>query len=297
MYRVWKILKRAIQEFIDDEAMTLGGALAFFTALSLAPLLIIVLAVAGFLWQEGEVRAEIVKQANNLIGPGGAQVVDTVMREAGRQDLQGAAALIGVATLLFGATSVFAQLQYSLNRIWNVEARPGGSMPNFLRKRLLSLGLILAIAFLLVVSLVASATLSYIAASARITLPGGDRLWGVVDFVASLLLYTGVFTLVHRGLPDVKVPWKDCLVGGAVTAVLFAIGKELLGLYLGRGTVASAYGAAGSFFVVLLWVYYSSLILFVGAEITQAIAEELGHPVVLAPHARHVPRPPREQPA
>lgn len=296
MNRAWKILKRAIHEFIDDEAMTLGGALAFFTALSLAPLLVIVLAVAGFLWQESDVRREIVRQVSNLVGPSGAEAVDAIMREAGRQDMQGAAAIIGVGTLLFGATSVFAQLQYSLNRIWNVEAKPGESVSDFVRKRLLSLGMILAIAFLLVVSLVLSTTLSYVAASTKIELPGGDRVWRLLNFAVSLALYTGVFTALHGGLPDVRVPWRDCLVGGAVTAVLFAIGKELLALYLGRSTVTSAYGAAGSFFVVLVWVYYSSLILFVGAEITQAIAEEMGHPIVPDRHARLMQRPAPAQP-
>lgn len=295
MTKAWTILKRAIREFIADDAMSLGGALAFYTALSLAPLLVLVLAVAGFLWQADEVRAELVRQVHNLIGPSGADMVETVMRAAGHSNAQGPAAIISAATLLFGATGVFAQLQYSLNRVWNVETKPGRDVADFIRKRLLSLGMILAIAFLLVVSLVVSTTLRFVRSATHIDLPGADAVWAALDFLAPLVVYTGIFTLIHHTLPDVKMPWKDSLIGGAVTAVLFAIGKEVLSWYLSTKSIASAYGAAGSFFVVLVWVYYSSLILFVGAELTQALAQELGHPVEPDPNARFTPRP-GEQP-
>lgn len=288
MSKAWTIVKHAIRDFIADDAMSLGGALAFYTALSMAPLLVLILAVAGFLWQEDEVRAELVRQVHNLVGPSGAEIVETIMREATRGNAQGIAAIVGIATLLFGATGVFAQLQYSLNRVWNVEAKPGQDVADFIRKRLLSLGMILAIAFLLVVSLVVSTVLRFMGSATHIQLPGGDGTWAVLNLLASLLVYTGIFTLIHHSLPDVKMPWKDSLIGGVVTALLFAVGKEVLGWYLGSRSIASAYGAAGSFFVVLLWVYYSSLILFVGAELTQAFAEEMGHPVSPDPHARFV---------
>lgn len=279
MKKAWAILKHTIRDFVDDEAMNLGGALAFYTALSLAPLLVLILAVAGFLWQEGQVREELVRRVYLLVGPGGAEVVQTIMREAGRNNAQGPAAIIGGITLLFGATSAFAQLQYSLNRVWNVEPRPGRSARAFLRKRLLSLLMILAIAVLLVASLVYSASLRFLVSSTDIHLPGGGTTWTVLSLLASLAVYTGIFTVMHHTLPDVRMSWKDSLLGGAVTAVLFAIGKEVLGWYLGSRGVASAYGAAGSLFVLLVWVYYSSLIFFVGAELTQAFAEEMGHHV------------------
>lgn len=279
MKKAWAILKHTIRDFVDDEAMNLGGALAFYTALSLAPLLVLILAVAGFLWQEGQVREELVRRVDLLVGPGGAEVVQTIMREAGRNNAQGPAAIIGGITLLFGATSAFAQLQYSLNRVWNVEPRPGRSARAFLRKRLLSLLMILAIAVLLVASLVYSASLRFLVSSTDIHLPGGGTTWTVLSLLASLAVYTGIFTVMHHTLPDVRMSWKDSLLGGAVTAVLFAIGKEVLGWYLGSRGVASAYGAAGSLFVLLVWVYYSSLIFFVGAELTQAFAEEMGHHV------------------
>ncbi|MFO0588489.1 MAG: YihY/virulence factor BrkB family protein [Polyangiaceae bacterium] len=284
--KTWAIAKQAVKDFISDDAMSLGGALAFYTALSLAPLLVLVLAIAGFLWQEGDVRGELLRQVGNLVGPGGAEAVKTILEDVGREKAHGVAAVIGVVTLLFGATSVFAQLQYSLNRVWNVEAKPGEDVADFLRKRLLSLGMILAIAFLLIVSLVVSAGLSFLAGPARTHLPGGDFSWRALNFGASLVVYTGIFTLIHHSLPDVKISWRDGLVGGVMTAVLFAIGKELLGYYLGQRSTTSAYGAAGSFFVVLLWVYYSSLILFIGAELTQAFVTQMGHPLAPDEHAR-----------
>lgn len=291
MRKVWTILGSAIRRFIADDAMTLGGALAFYTALSLAPLLVLLLAVAGFLWQEADVRAEIVRQTYRLIGASGADMVATIMEEASRGNAHGIAAVIGVGTLIFGATSVFAQLQYSLNRVWNVEAKPGEDVLDFLRKRLLSLGMILAIAFLLIVSLILGAALSFATGVAHIELPGGQATWAIVNLLVSLLVYAGIFTLIHHTLPDVKIPWKDSLIGGAATAVLFALGKELVAWYLGHSGISSAYGAAGSFFVVLVWVYYSSLILFIGAEITQAFATQMGHSIVPDPHARWIPQP------
>lgn len=279
MKKAWAILKHTIRDFVDDEAMNLGGALAFYTALSLAPLLVLILSVAGFLWQEGQVRAELVRRVHQLVGPSGAEVIETIMREAGRNNAQGPAAIIGGITLLFGATTAFAQLQYSLNRVWNVEPRPGRSAWAFLRKRLLSLLMILAIAVLLVASLVYSASLRFLVSSTDFDLPGGGTTWTVLGLLASLAVYTAIFTVMHHTLPDVRMGWKDSLLGGAVTAVLFAIGKEVLGWYLGSRGVASAYGAAGSLFVLLVWVYYSSLIFFVGAELTQAFADEMGHHV------------------
>lgn len=287
MRKAWAIVTHAVRDFIADDAMSLGGALAFFTALSLAPLLVLVLSVAGFLGQEVQIRVEIVRRAYQIVGPSGAEVVQTIMREAGRNDAQGPAAVLGLLTLLFSATTAFAQLQLSLNRVWNVEPRPGRSARDFLRKRLLSLAMILAISVLLIGSLVASATLRFVLGSTDVELPGGARTWGALSLAVSLAVYTGIFTVLHHALPDVRMRWKDSLVGGAVTAALFAAGKEVLGWYLVSAGVTSAYGAAGSLFFVLVWVYYSSLILFVGAELTQAFAEEMGHPVEPERHARY----------
>jgi membrane protein len=293
----WRIAKRSITEFVNDDAMNLGGALAFYTALSMAPLLILVLAIAGFVWQTSDVQAEVIRQVQSLIGKSGAETAESIMHAGGKEQAHGIAAIVGIVTLVFGATGVFAQLQASLNRIWNVEHKPGRGVWDFIRKRLLSLGMILAIAFLLLVSLLVSAALGFISGSRRIELPGGDTTWAIIDLVISLLVYSGIFTAIHRFLPDVKITWKQALVGGVFTAILFAIGKELLGWYLGQGSVSSPYGAAGSLLVVLVWVYYSSLILFLGAEVTQAFVLETGDTVQPEDHARRItPKQPAGKP-
>jgi membrane protein len=285
MRSIVAILKRVYSDFFEDDAMTLGGALAFYTALSIALLLLI--ALLGFIWSKhDQVQAQIVGQVKNLIGENGASFIQTIMSQAGKEQVHGIAAVIGIATLVLGATGVFAQLQYSLNRIWNVKAKPTEGLWGWLRKRLLSLGMIFAIAFLLLVSLVVSAALGFAGGNHGIDLPGGDATWLVINFLVSLLIYVGVFTAIFKYLPDVVISWRDGFIGGLVTAVLFSVGKELLGWYLARGSVSSAYGAAGSFLVVLLWVYYSSLILFVGAEFTQAYAIVKGHPLQPDEHAQ-----------
>ena len=185
--KAWAIGKQAVSHFISDDAMSLGGALAFYTALSLAPLLVIVVAVAGFLWQAGDVRQEILRQVQNLIGPDGADAVKTILDSVGHEQAHGVAAGVGIGTLIFGATSVFAQLQYSLNRVWNVEAKPGEDVVDFLRKRLLSLGMILAVAFLLIVSLGMSTALSFLSGPALAPVPGCDGKWRVLNFFRSLV--------------------------------------------------------------------------------------------------------------
>ncbi len=276
-----RVVKRAFEDTSADDVMSMSAALAFYTALSLAPLVVLVLTIGGLIWTGTDVRQELVRQATGLVGKSGGEVVETILRASAKQDQKGLSALVAFGGLVFGATTVFAQLQSSLNTVWNVEAKPSklGGLWDFLRKRLLSLGMVLAIAFLLLVSLVASTVLAYASSSVRIDLPGADALWSVMAFVVSLVVYSGIFTAMHRFLPDVRITWRDAAIGGVITAALFAIGKELLGLYLGQASVASSYGAAGSLFVVLLWVSYSSLILFVGAEITQAFVAETGRPV------------------
>jgi len=281
MRKVAAIVKRVAADFKADDVTSMSAALAFYTALSLAPLVVIVLSIAGLIWSEADVQHELVRQATRLVGKSGAETVQTIMESASRQDQKGLSAILAALGLLFGATTVFAQLQSSLNKVWNVEVEPSGlgGLWDFLRKRLLSLGMILAIAFLLLVSLMFSAVLGFAAGSSRLEMPGGDSTWAVVNFILSFAVYTAIFTAMHRFLPDVKITWKDGLIGGTITAALFVLGKELLGWYLGQASVASAYGAAGSLFLVLLWVNYSSLILFIGAELTQAMVAELHHPV------------------
>jgi membrane protein len=282
MRRVLKMVKQAASDFVEDDALTLAGALAFYAALSLAPLVVLLLTASAFL---GEGTSErVIAEAESMIGPEAGQGLRLVIDSAQQQkDMASLAGLISLGLLLVSATGVFAQLQYSLNRIWHVRVRSGSGVWAWLRKRLLSLGMILAIAFLLLVSLVLDTAL-------RLVLPDSGRIWQAVSLGVSLLVFTMLFALMFKYLPDVEIRWKSVWVGAVATAVLFALGKFLISLYLGRSTVASSYGAAGSLVVLLLWVYYSALILFFGAELTRAYARHFGERIQPAEHAEWLPR-------
>ena len=273
----WGFTKRLVSQFVEDDAMTLAAAISFYTALSLAPLILVILAVAGAIWGRDAAAGAMVGQIGGLIGQQAAQLTEEVIAKAAESDQRGWAAAIGIFMLLFGATTLFAQLQYSLNRIWEVKAKPGRGMILFIRKRLLSLGMILALGFLLMVSLVGSAAIEALTGTVRGDLPGADALWHGVNLLFSAVVYTVLFAAIYKYLPDAKVPWRTVWIGAAVTAVLFIVGQQLIGLYLGRGGVGSTYGAAGSLLVVLVWVYYSAMVFFFGAEFTQVYAARTGH--------------------
>jgi membrane protein len=275
------ILRRATLEFYEDDALTLAAALAFYTALALAPLVLIVIKIAGLI--DPDAQSHIIDQIAGITGSHAADAVEGVVEAAQRDQASGTlAALFGLATLAFSATSVFAQLQASLNRIWDVQTRPGQTLTVALRKRLLSFGMVLTIAFLLLVSLVVSAALS--ALFTRDTL-----LWNMLNTVASFALFTALFAMMFRVLPDVEIQWRDAWRGAAVTSALFSVGKFGIGLYIGQSAVSSTYGAAGSLVVLLLWVYYSGLVFFLGAEITEAYARAAGSPLVPDATAEPVP--------
>jgi membrane protein len=277
---VLRLLKVSLSDFLSDNAMTMGAALAFYTALSLSPLLILLLSVASFLGSN--MQDQLVRQITSLIGPEAGSIISTIIENAGQQKVAATvSAVIGLATLVFSATGVFAALQSSLNRIWNIEAKPGHGIWNYIRKRLLSLGMILAIGFLLIVSLAVSTTLNII-------LAGSGMVWQAVNFTVSLAVFILLFALMYKFLPDAEISWKDVWVGAAMTAVLFAIGKFAIGAYLGYSSVGSTYGAAGSLMVLLVWVYYSSLIVFFGAEMTQIYARKYGSRIQPESHAEWI---------
>jgi membrane protein len=282
MRGIWTVIKTSVNDFIEDDAMTLAGALAFYTALSLAPLVVMILWLVSLLW--GDANEKVMSQAQAAIGPQGAEMLRTASQQGSQSGSGLLAKVIGIVTLIFGATGVFGQLQYSLNQIWDVEAKPGAGLWNWVRKRFLSLGMVVAIAFILLVSLVVSAGLS-----AVFTHLGGDAaekvLWRVLELAVSIVIYFLLFAVTFKVLPDVKIGWRDVLLGALFTAVLFAIGKYLIGLYIGRSGTESAYGAAGSLIVMLLWVYYSALIVFFGAELTQAYVRHRGRPIEPSEHA------------
>ena len=282
------LLKESFKEWKDDGALDLGASLAYYTIFSLAPMLLIALSIASLFWDRGQLQGQLVGQMEGLVGRQGAEAVQTMLANASREGSGVVGTIIGFVTILFGATGLFAALQKTLNRIWEVEAKPDQGIWSFVRTRILSFGMVLGIGFLLLVSLVFSTAVAALDQWAQGMVPGAEVLFRVLTFVVSIALITGLFAMIFKFLPDVKIQWRDVWVGAAATALLFTIGKFLIGLYLGRSTVASSYGAAGSVIILLLWVYYSAQILFFGAEFTQVYASRYGSMIQPDEHARPV---------
>jgi membrane protein len=267
--RIVRFAKETFADFAQDEAVTRAAALAFYAGLSFAPLLLLAISVVGLFG--GDASDEVVAQVRGLLGPEAGRAVELVVENAEERRGTGwLGAVFGVVTLLVSAAGAFGELQRSLNRIWEVKARPGLGIRGWIRKRLLSFGMVLSVVFLLVVSLAFSAVLSFLFAGRT------GMLWEVLNVVTSFVAFTLLFGLLFKYVPDVKVPWHVLRVGALTTAVLFLLGKTAIGLYLGRSAVGSAYGAAGSLVVLLVWVYYCSIVLFLGAEATQTQARLRG---------------------
>ena len=278
--KVIQLLKEAIQEWQKDKASILAASLAYYTIFSLTPLLVISISIAGAIFGKKAARGEIVVQIQSLVGEEGAKLIQTALDNASSPDISNVASLISVAILLIGASGVFAQLQESLNIVWNVKAKPKASIWNFIRKRILSFSMVLAIGFLLLASLVFSAVITTLSKFEIGIFSNFSFIWGLLDTGISFGLITLLFALIYRYLPDVKISWKDVWVGGIITALLFTLGKWGLGFYLGRASFASTYGAAGSLVVILAWVYYSAQILLFGAELTQVYARRYGSQIL-----------------
>jgi membrane protein len=264
------MLKELAREYWANRPMELAAALSYYTLLSLAPLVLMTVAVAGLIFDRATVEGRIVSEMGLLIGSEGSEVVQTVLRHASDPAKGTLSVVIGTAVLLLGATTVFAQLQSSLNRIWKVEESSRGSAGMlwlFVKERLLSLAMVLAVGFLLLVSLVISAAVVAIGEAL-----GGVSNAGIVlealNLLVSLIVVTALFATIFKVLPDAPVAWRDVWVGAVTTSVLFTVGKSLIGLYLGRTSIGSPYGAAGSLVVMTVWVYYASMIVFLGAEVT-----------------------------
>jgi membrane protein len=273
--RFLSLFKQTFAEWYSDNAQAQAAALAYYTAFSIAPLLIIAVAVAGLLFGAEAARGEIRRQLTELVGDNGATIIEEMMVSARQTGSGAAATAVGLAVLLFGATSVFAQLQDSLNLFWKVKPAASG-VKSFLKTRFLSLAMVLGIGFLLLVSLLLSAALSAAGAYLGGLVPGWELTWQIVNAVASFAITTTLFALIYKVLPDAKIAWGDVWLGALVTSVLFVLGKTAIGLYLGKGAIASGYGAAGSLAVVLFWVYYSAQILFLGAEFTRVYSSHHG---------------------
>ncbi len=262
-------LREFAREYWSNRPMELAAALSYYTLLSLAPLVLMVVAVAGLVFDRATVEGRMVTEMRLLVGAEGSEVVQTVLRHARDREKGALSVIIGTVVLLFGATTVFAQLQSSLNRIWKVDQSGHGSVLwVFVKERLLSLAMVLAIGFLLLVSLVVSAAVAAVGETALGGLTDAAVVLRGLNALVSLIVITLLFATIFKVLPDVPVAWRDVWVGASITAALFSVGKSLIGLYLGRASIGSPYGAAGSLVVMTVWVFYASLIVFFGAELT-----------------------------
>lgn len=274
------LLKETFAEWNNDKASRLAAALAYYTIFSLAPLLIIAIAIAGAVFGEEAARGEIVGQIQGLVGFEGAQFIQTAIENASKPQTGKIASIISVVVLLFGASGLFAQLQDALNTIWEVQPKPNRGLWGIIRDRFLSFTMVLGVGFLLLVSLLVSATLAAVVTFFGHLLPGVSFLLQLTNFILSFAVTTVLFGLIYKVLPDVKITWSDVWIGAIITSVLFSIGKYLLGLYLGNSSFGSTYGAAGSVVIILAWVNYAAQILFFGAEFTQVYARKFGSKIV-----------------
>ena len=273
---LWGVIKTAVSGWIDDYAQSMGAALAYYTMFSMAPLLLIVISIAGLVFGDEAARGEIFSQLEGMLGASGALAVQGLLESVRKPSESVTATVFGVALLLIGATSVFGELQDALDRIWRAPVRAGQSgWWRLVRARLLSFGMILGIGFLLIVSLMASAALAAL-----------QKWWGpvfsdwaaasIIEVVLSFLVTTVAFAMIYKIVPRVPIHWKDVWIGAATTSLLFTVGKLLIGVYIGRSGIASGFGAAASLVVVLVWVYYSAQIFLLGAEFTRAYAHKFG---------------------
>lgn len=276
--RFFRLARKSVQAWMDDYASSIGAAIAFYTVFSLAPLMLIVIGVAGFFWGEEAVRGELMRQVSTMVGESGAQAVEAVVQSGANEPQQGmVATIVSVTFLLIGATRVFAELQSALDRIWKVPVREKTTgIWKLVRARLLSFGLVLSLAFLLLVSLVVSTVLSALGSWAGALLPGWELILQILNTLVSFGILTVLFAMIFKFMPQADVAWKDVWTGAFVTALLFELGKLVIGLYVGKSAVASSYAAAGSLVIVLLWVYYAAQVFLLGAEFTWVYANEQG---------------------
>lgn len=288
MKKIWNLLKATFQEFKDDKVPRLAASLSYYTALAIAPLLVLLVTIIGWFLGNSGAQDQIIGQLAATAGPDAASVAESVLASAEQPNLARTAGILSLLILFWGASNVFAQLQESLNTIWDVEPKPDLGFLHTAKDRLLSFGMILVIGFLLLISLVLSTALSAIGSAFSGLLPGADWIWQIVELAVSFGVITLLFALIYRVLPDVKIAWRDVWMGALVTAVLFVIGKYALSFYLSFQSTSSAYGAAGSLVVFLIWIYYSAQIFFFGAEFTQVYARLYGEGVVPDSKAQYI---------
>jgi len=273
---ILRTLRSAGRAWWDDDCARMGASLSYYTLFAIAPILLVAIAIAGLVFGAEAVRGEIVGQLDHLIGRDGALTVQGLLEGASHRRAGRVATLIGAVTFLIASTGAFLELQVAFNTIWRVKPNPERHFYAFVINRLRSFGLVVAIGFLLLVSLSVTAALAAVNAWLFNLSPVNALLWTIVNTLVSIVVTTGLFALLFRFLPDVRLRWRDVMTGAVVTAVLFTMGQQVIGLYLGQSTIASMYGAAGSMMILLLWVYYSCQILLFGAEFTRVWAARHG---------------------
>jgi membrane protein len=304
----WCDIKALVNESFDEwskhKAPRLGASLAFYTLLSLTPLLLVVVSIVGLVFGHNAAERDIIQQVRMLIGAPGAQAIQAVL-QGSRNTTHGIiATVVGVVTLLFGASGVLIELQDALNTIWEVPDRTlagWSKITGFVKQRLFSFAIVLAIGFLLVVSLAVSAWVAAIGALSASILPAQETVLHILNALLSFIVITGLFAAIYKIMPDVRIEWRDVVLGGAATSLLFTIGKFVLGLYLGKASIASTYGAAASIVVLIIWVYYSGQIFFFGAELTRSFANRYGsrpnlHPDGMVKSSNDTTPPPSTEP-
>lgn len=282
--QIWELTKTSANAWLDDFAPSMGAAISYYTLFSLAPMLIISIAVAGFFFGAEAARGEIFGQLRGLLGEEGAATIQGLLKSANEPAEGAIATAVGFVMLIIGATTVFAELQSDLDRIWRSPAVKNGNGIWFLiRTRLLSFGMVLGMGFLILVSLIMSAMVAALGRWWGGYFGGWETLLQIVNFGVSFALITVSFAAIYKFMPRVKIAWRDVWIGAIVTALLFSIGKFLIGLYIGKTGVASSFGAAGSFVVLMLWVYFSAQIFLLGAEFTWVFAHQYGSKSHLGP--------------
>jgi membrane protein len=284
---MFTLLKEIFREWREDGAPRLAAALAYYTTFSLAPLLVLIIAIAGLVGGHEAAQSQVMAQVEDLLGTKGREFIQGMIQSASRPSTGVTATIIGAVTLLFGALGVFGELQNSLNTIWEVKPKPAkgflDGIKRFVVNRLLSFTMVLGIGFLLLASLVISAALSALGEYIGTRWPFADFWLELTNFLISFVVITFLFAMIFKFLPEINIPWKDVWLGAAVTSALFSLGKFLIGFYLGRSEVGNIFGAAGSLAILLIWIYYSAQVLFFGAEFTQVYANKYGSKIVPDP--------------
>jgi membrane protein len=272
MFQAWGLIKQTIDEWQRDEAPRMGASLAYYALFSIAPLLVIVIAIIGFVYK-GDTVGQIQKQVQSLVGADAAKTIAVAIHNSGTLGHGIIATIVSFVVLSLGATGVFSELRTSMNRVWKVRPREYGFIVGVVKDKFASFTMVLGIAFLLLVSMVVSAVLSALTTYFSHFVPGATFLWHIADLIVSFGVVTLLFALLFRFVPDERITWRDVWIGAAATALLFDIGKFVIGFYIGKTSVGSMFGAAGSVVVILAWVYYSSQLVFLGAEFTHVYAK------------------------